>query len=50
MNLPLTSHAILPLEVVTELQTELPALYSNFLLAIYFTHGNVYIWAWWLRW
>ena len=32
-----------PFEVVTEHQIEFSALYSNFLLAIYFTYGNVYI-------
>ena len=31
-----------PTRVVTEHQTEIPALYSNFPLAISLTHGNVY--------
>ena len=32
-----------PTQVVTDHQTEIPALYSNFPLAIGFTHGIVYI-------
>ena len=32
-----------PLEVVAEHRIELPVLYSNFLLAICFTFGNVYV-------
>ena len=43
LNLPPTSHSILPLEVVAERQAELPAaLYRNFPSAIYFTYGNMY--------
>ena len=44
LNLPSTSHAIPPLKVVTEHQADLPVLYSNFPLPIYFIYGNVYIW------
>ena len=43
LSLPPTSHPIPPLWVITEHQAELPALFSNFPLAICFTHGNVYI-------
>ena len=32
-----------PLEVVTEYRLELSVLYSSFPLAIYFTHGYVYV-------
>ena len=43
LNLP-TSPPPIPLpKVVTEHQDELPVLYSNFPLAIYVTHCNVYI-------
>ena len=31
------------LYVITEHQAELPVLYSSFPLAIYFTHGSIYI-------
>ena len=37
------SHLIPPLQAVADHQAELPALYRNFPLAIYFTHGNVNI-------
>ena len=37
------SHPISPLDVVPEHQVELPVLYSNFPLALYFTHGNAYV-------
>ena len=30
-------------QVITEHRTELPVLYSRFLLALYFTHGSVYM-------
>ena len=42
-NLPPSPYPILPLWVVTEHWIELPALYNNFLLAVYFTNGNVYL-------
>ena len=35
------SHPIPPLQAVADHKAELPALYRNFPLAIYFTHGNV---------
>ena len=37
------SHPISPLDVVPEHRVELPVLYSNFPLALYFTHGHVYV-------
>ena len=43
LNLPPLSHPIPPLQMVTEHQAELPALYSNFPLVIYFTRSNVYV-------
>ena len=43
LNLPPTSHSIPPLQLVTEHQVELPVLYSNFRLAIYFTYSNIHI-------
>ena len=36
-------HPVLPLQVITEHQTELPVGYSNFPLAIYLIHCDVYI-------
>ena len=41
--LPPTSNPIPHLEVSTEHWIELPVLYSNFPLAIYFTYGNIYV-------
>ena len=50
IHMPPPSGAFLPittpiptLQVITEHRVELPVLYSNFLLALYFTYGNVYI-------
>lgn len=43
LNLPLTFFSTPPLQVVTGRQAKVPALYSNFTLAIYFTHCNTYI-------
>ena len=43
LKLPPTSHNIPSLQAVTEHQAGLPARYSNFPPAAYFTHGNVYI-------
>ena len=42
LNIPTISHPILPIQVVTEHQAELPMLCSNFPLAISFTYGNIY--------
>ena len=42
--LSLPPHAsILLVSVIAEHQLQLPVLYSSFLLAIYFIHGNVYM-------
>ena len=43
LKLPRTSHPILPLEVVTEHQVEIPESYSKFPLFIYFIYGNIYV-------
>ena len=43
LALPLPSHPIPPLQVVTEHQSELPESYGKFLLAVYFTYGSVYV-------
>ena len=43
LNLPPTSHPIPPLWGVTEHQVELPALHSNFPLAIYFTYACMHV-------
>ena len=42
LSLPPTPPCIPLLQVITEHQAELPVLYSNFPLASYVTHGNVY--------
>ena len=42
-NLLPSPHPIWPLWVSREQLVELPVLYSNFPLAIYFTYGNVYV-------
>ena len=42
LNLPLISHLIPPLYVVTEHQVELSVSHSKFPLAICFMYGNVY--------
>ena len=39
---PLPPTPILPLQVIRELQAEVPVLYSSFPSAICFTHGSVY--------
>ena len=39
----LTPPTVSPTQVITEHQAGLPVLYSSFLLAIYFTHGSVYM-------
>ena len=41
LNLPPTSQPIPPLQVVTEHWVELPASYTKFPLASYFTYGNI---------
>ena len=46
LNLLPISHLIQPLQVVTEHQVELPALYSKFPLTIKFTYGNVCVLIW----
>ena len=43
LKLPPTHHPYTTLYVVTGLQAELPVLYANFSLAIYFTPGSVYV-------
>ena len=43
LNVPPLSNLIPPFYVVTEHQAEIPVLYNNFPLAIYFTYGNVFI-------
>ena len=45
LNFLPTSHPMPPLKVVTEHRFELPALYSKFPLAIYFTYGNMYMYC-----
>ena len=40
---PIPSHPRPPLLVVTEHQVELPVLYTEFPLAIYFTRGTAYV-------
>ena len=45
LPLELPSH-ILPIQsfwVITEHRAKLPVLYGNFPLAVYFTHGSVYM-------
>ena len=43
LNLESPSHLHPPFEATTELRAEFPVLCSSFLLAIYFTHGSVYM-------
>ena len=43
LNLPPTSHSILPLWVVIEHQCEFPKPYSKFPVDIYFTYGSIYV-------
>ena len=43
MNLPSTSQLIPPSRLSQSTRLELSASYSKFLLAIYFTYGNVYV-------
>ena len=40
---PPSPHPNPTLEVIAEHQAELPVLYSNFILAIYFTYGSMYM-------
>ena len=39
----LPTHPISPLYIITAHRAELPVLSSSFPLAVYFTHGSVYI-------
>ena len=43
LSIPPTPHCISPFQVITEHWSELAVSYTNFPLAIYFTHGSVYM-------